>query len=81
MTERNLFKEPLSAAEITTLARRAGGAREMVAPTRRAEIEGLTDTQVVAYLAEDPRRLRRPIIDTGDQVHLGFSKRVREALS
>lgn len=40
----------------------------------------MTDAQVAAYLAEDPRRLRRPIIDTGDAVHLGFSKAVRESL-
>jgi len=40
----------------------------------------MSDRQVVAYLAQDPARLRRPIIDTGGRIHLGFSKAVREAL-
>ena len=41
----------------------------------------MTDAVVIAWLAEDPRRLRRPIIDTGDAVYLGFSKAVRDALA
>jgi len=41
----------------------------------------MTDAQIVAYLVQDPKRLRRPIIDTGDAIHLGFSKAVREALA
>lgn len=40
----------------------------------------MSDSQIVAYLAGDPKRIRRPIIDTGDAIHLGFSKAVREAL-
>lgn len=71
----------MSGKEIATLAKRAGGAINLVAPTRRAEVDGMTDPQIVAYLAEDPKRLRRPIIDTGDALHLGFSKAVREALA
>ncbi|HVL89450.1 MAG TPA: ArsC/Spx/MgsR family protein [Actinomycetota bacterium] len=67
--------------EIAALAKRAGGASTLVAPTRRAEVEGMTDAQIVAYLVQDPKRLRRPIIDTGDAIHLGFSKAVREALA
>jgi arsenate reductase-like glutaredoxin family protein len=53
----------------------------MVKPTARAEVEPMTDAQIVAWLAEDPKRLRRPIIDTGDAVRLGFSKAVRQALA
>lgn len=40
----------------------------------------MSDAQVAASLAEDPRRLRRPIIDTGEAVYLGFTRAVREAL-
>lgn len=41
----------------------------------------MTDAQIIDWLVEDPKRLRRPIIDTGEQVYLGFTKAVREALT
>jgi len=40
----------------------------------------MTDAAIVAWLEEDPKRFRRPIIDTGSALHLGFTKQVREAL-
>lgn len=40
----------------------------------------MTDAAVAAYLAADPKRLRRPIIDTGAAIHLGFTAAVRDAL-
>jgi arsenate reductase-like glutaredoxin family protein len=52
-----------------------------VKPTARAEVAGMTDAELVAWLAEDPKRFRRPIIDTGTTIHLGFTKTVRDALS
>jgi arsenate reductase-like glutaredoxin family protein len=52
-----------------------------VKPTARTEVTGMTDAQIVAWLAEDPKRFRRPIIDTGSAIHLGFTKTVRDALS
>ena len=79
--ERNLFKQPLTPAEIMRLAKRGGGIRNLVAPKRREEAEAIPDAQLPAWLAEDPGRIRRPIIDTGDDLHLGFTKAVREALS
>ncbi|HVL32731.1 MAG TPA: ArsC/Spx/MgsR family protein [Actinomycetota bacterium] len=81
MIERNFFKERLTVAELRALAERTGGARELVKPTARGDVEGMSDAAIVAWLAEDPKRLRRPIIDTGDAVHLGFTKSVREALA
>jgi len=53
---------------------------ELVKPTARAEVEGMTASQIVEWLAEDPKRFRRPIIDTGTDLYLGFSKQVRDAL-
>ena len=41
----------------------------------------MSDAQIVDWLAEDPKRLRRPIIDTGSAIYLGFAKNVREALA
>lgn len=80
MNVRNLFTERLTAAEIRSLGKRAGGVGELVAPTRRGEAEGLGDAALASWLAEDPRRLRRPIIDTGDTLLLGFTASVRAAL-
>lgn len=40
----------------------------------------MSHAQILQWLAEDPKRLRRPIIVVGEQVHLGFTKAVREAL-
>jgi len=73
-------RDRLSGDEIRALGERAGGVEELVAPRRRSEVEGMTPDQVVSYLTQDPGRLRRPIIDTGDEVHLGFSRAVRERL-
>jgi arsenate reductase-like glutaredoxin family protein len=77
---RNLFTERLSSAEVRALAKRAGGVGELVAPTRRDEAAGMNDAALAAWLAEDPRRLRRPIIDTTGKILLGFTASVRRAL-
>jgi arsenate reductase-like glutaredoxin family protein len=80
VTLRNLIKEPLTAAELKTLAKRVGGPEMLVAPKQRAEAEGLAGDKLLAWLAEDGRRLRRPIIDVGGKVLLGFTNNVREEL-
>jgi arsenate reductase-like glutaredoxin family protein len=84
VTLRNLIKEPLTVAELKTLAKRVGGPEMLVAPKQRAEAEGLTGDKLLAWLAEDGRRLRRPIIDVsgdvGGKVLLGFTNSVREEL-
>ena len=76
-----MFKQRLTVAEIVALGKRAGGVRELVKPTARAEVEGMSPARIASWLAEDPKRLRRPIIDTGRALHLGFTKTVRDALS
>lgn len=80
VTERNLVKQPLGVTELAALARRAGGAEELVAPKRRAEAEGLSGDALIAWLAEDGGRLRRPIIDVGGDLFVGFSTATRAAL-
>ena len=80
VTERNLVKQPLGVAELKALAKRAGGAEELVAPKRRAEAEGLSGDKLIAWLAEDGGRLRRPIIDLGADLFVGFSTATRAAL-
>jgi arsenate reductase-like glutaredoxin family protein len=79
-TLRNLIKEPLTADEIRKLAAKVGGAEELVAPKRRAEAEGLQGEKLIAWLAADGARLRRPIVVAGKQVTLGFNAAAQEQL-
>jgi len=78
--ERNLIKQPLSAAELKALAKKVGGMEHLVAPKRRAEAEGLSGDKLIAWLAEDGGRVRRPIIEVGGEVTLGFAADAQEKL-
>ena len=60
------------------LAKKVGGPAQLVAPKRRAEAEGLGDAELFAWLAADGNRLRRPIIDIGGEISLGFAASARE---
>ena len=77
---RNLVKEPLTAAELRTLAAIAGGPKELVAPKRRAEAEGLDGEKLIAWLAADGGRVRRPIVVVGKKVTLGFNAAAQDQL-
>lgn len=78
---RNLMTQRLDANELASLARRAGGAVQLVGPTKRQQVEGMSDAQVIAFLLEDPSRIRRPIIDTGTSLLLGWSASTRQGLA
>jgi arsenate reductase-like glutaredoxin family protein len=78
--ERNLIKQPLSVAELRALAKKAGGAEQLVAPKRRAEAEGLSGERLIAWLAEQGTRVRRPIIEIGGDLTLGFAADAQEKL-
>jgi len=79
--ERNLIKQPLTAAELRALAKKAGGPDALVAPKRRAEAEGLAGEKLIAWLAEDGGRVRRPIIEVGGELTLGFAADAQEKLA
>ena len=81
VTERNLVKQPLGVAELKALARRLGGPEHLIAPKRRAEAEGLSGDKLIAWLAEDGGRLRRPIIELGSDLFIGFSKDTQAAIA
>jgi len=78
--ERNLIKEPLGVEELTALAAKAGGAENLVAPKRRAEAEGLSGKKLIAWLAADGGRVRRPIIVAAGKLTLGFTEDTRRVL-
>ena len=77
---RNLVKEPLTAKEIEALAKKVGGVEKLIAPKRRAEAEGLSGRKLVAWLAGDGGRIRRPIIVTPKGTTLGFAADAKERL-
>ena len=78
---RKLVKDPLTATEIEALAKKVGGVENLVAPKRRAEAEGLSGKKLVAWLAADGGRIRRPIIVTPKGTTLGFAADAKERLS
>ena len=78
--ERNLIKQPLTGTEIRALAKKAGGVELLVAPKRRAEAEGLSGQKLIAWLAEDGARVRRPIIELGGELTLGLAADAQEKL-
>jgi arsenate reductase-like glutaredoxin family protein len=78
--ERNLIKQPLTAAEIRALAKKVGGPEHLVAPKRRAEAEGLSGEKLISWLSQDGARVRRPIIEAGGEVTLGFAAEAQEKL-
>jgi len=81
VTTRDLVKQPLTLAELRALARRAGGPRELVAPKQRAAAADLDGEPLLAWLAADGRRVRRPIIDLGGTLYLGFAADVKAKLT
>jgi len=78
--ERNLIKEPLTAAELRALSKKAGGVEQLVAPKRRKESEGLSGEKLIAWLAGDGGRVRRPIIEVDGELTLGFAADAQEEL-
>lgn len=80
-TTRDLFKAPLSEAEIRRLAKLApGGARGLLS-TRSPQVKALgldrrqvSDEALIALMAKEPRLLRRPLYHDGRRLIIGFAK-------
>lgn len=79
--QRDLLKQPLTVDELRQLARKAGGAEQLVAPKRRAEAEGLSGDELLEWLAADGARVRRPIVEVGGKLTLGFAKDAQDELA
>jgi arsenate reductase len=86
-TPRDLFKQPLGVAEIRALAaRHPDGVRGLLS-TRSTPYRALgldkkkvSDAELVALMAKEPRLLRRPILDLGDRLLVGFDRAAYERL-
>ena len=86
-TPRDLFKQPLSATEIRALAARVpDGVRGLVS-TRSPQYKALgldtkkvSDAELIALMVKEPRLLRRPILDLGDRLLIGFDRAAYESL-
>jgi regulatory protein spx len=86
-TTRDLFKQPLTAAEIRALAARTPGGVRGLLSTRTSQYKALgldkkkvSDTELVALMAKEPRLIRRPLTETGNRVIVGFDREAFEAL-
>lgn len=70
----------MSEEELRALSSRIGDARELVKPLNKKEVEGFSEEEILRYLAANPNSVRRPIIDTGERITLGFTPAVRTQL-
>lgn len=76
-----MIKQPLSLAELKALGKRVEDVRDLVKPINKKDVEGMSDAKVLDYLAANPNSVRRPIVDTGGSLTLGFTPKVREQLT
>jgi Spx/MgsR family transcriptional regulator len=86
-TPRDLFKQPLTAAEIKALAAKAPDGVRGLLSTRTAQYKALgldkkkvSDEQLIALMAKEPRLLRRPLTLAGNRLIVGFDGAALEAL-
>ena len=78
-TTRDLFKQPLTANELRTLAgdRPIREIFSWKSPSARAaglKPGDLTDDEMIQRMLAEPRLIRRPLIQAGDRVIIGFDK-------
>ena len=86
-TARDLFKQPLSAAEITALAAKSPDGVRGLLSTRTSQYKALGldknkvgDGELIALMAKEPRLLRRPLTLAGHRLVIGFDGPALEAL-
>jgi arsenate reductase-like glutaredoxin family protein len=81
---RDLFKAPLSVDEITALSARLKDGdllsrRSAEIKTHGIDPDAPVTVETMALMAKEPRLLRRPILDTGSEVVVGFGRARYEA--
>ncbi len=77
---RDYFRQRFSREELEAVLRQAGltprdvlSKRSKVYRARSAEIDALTDDQLLSLMLEEPTLLRRPIVIGGDEVVVGHN--------
>ena len=86
-TTRDLIKQPLSVDEIRALAAlHPDGVRGLLS-TRSTQLKALglhrkpvSDGELVALMAKEPRLLRRPLVVDGRRLVVGFDREALESL-
>jgi arsenate reductase-like glutaredoxin family protein len=73
---RDIFRQPLTAEEIRSLAARASveelfSWRSPTARARGLQPGAMTDDALVQLMAAEPRLIRRPLVLTGDRLIIG----------
>jgi arsenate reductase-like glutaredoxin family protein len=82
---RDLFRHPLTLDEIKVLSARLRDGDLLSRRSKEIETHGIdpeapvTD-RTMALMAKEPRLLRRPILDTGTEVVIGFDRARYEQL-
>lgn len=75
--ERDLIRQPLSRDEVEDLVRRAGGLDAVLAtrsPAYRARAAATAGEEAwIGAMVEEPRLIRRPILETDRGMAVGFS--------
>ena len=78
-TTRDLFKQPLTAAEIGALADKTPDGVRGLLSTRTSQFKALgldgkkvSDAELVTLMVKEPRLLRRPLTVSGNRVIVGF---------
>ncbi|MBX5484604.1 MAG: hypothetical protein IRZ16_22500 [Myxococcaceae bacterium] len=54
---------------------------DLVKPNNKKDAEGMSDAEIIRFLAANPNAVRRPIIDTGKVLTLGFTPEARAKLA
>lgn len=84
-TERDIFKHPLTETELREMAKRRP-LRELFSfrsPSAKALgllDRELSDEEMLSFMLQEPRLIRRPLITTPDQVEVGFKAPQVQAL-
>jgi regulatory protein spx len=84
---RDLFRERLTADEIGRLAALAPGGVRSLLSTRSApyrvlglDAKRVSDRELIALMAEEPRLLRRPLVVADRRLIIGFDRRAFDEL-
>lgn len=82
---RDLFKQPLTLEEIEALSARLRDGDLLSRRSKEVETHGIdpeapVTARTMKLMAREPRLLRRPILDTGTEIVVGFDRARYEAL-